>query len=360
MKTNLKTTPVQRFAAVLLTVLVMAAFCLPVSAASASYTIPGTGMTITLPEGVSVLSEDTPADDPAWAEAGILDVSSKLSELSENGILAELHAFDDACVIAVAAKSSDYSQAVYNLNDLSDEKKEEFMERMQPTSADEQTGGTITWYEHEQIPFFCIDIHSTAVDEAGTVYERLYGTLYNGMIVSFDLYNATEEIPEEYDALMREIVDSAVISEFTEAPTQELTPEALWVLIVLVLLIVLIVAFFVHRSISNKRDKRQKSMMADRIAEYRRSKEGHEDEGDGELRFINETEHSDNAIKIFANFHAYRRQLFVPVFTIGIGLIALYIVWMSGSSDNWWMILLLAACVVYCIYKIATAGTSIT
>lgn len=362
MKTTMNVHLAKRWIAVLLTVLVLtAALCLPVSAAGATYTIPNTGMTITLPEGASILSSDTPSSDPAWADAGILDVGQKLTEMSQSGILAEIHAFDNACVIAVSTKSSDYSQAVFNLNDLTEEQKESFMDRMKPSSADEQTGGTITWVDHEQIPFFCIDIHSTAIDEKGTVYERLYATLYNGMIVSFDLYNGRTEIPEEYDALMRAIVDSAVIAEFQTSPSQaELTPEALWMLIVLALLIVMIVTFFVHRSISNKRDKRAKAAMADRLAAYRQTKIGREDEGDGALRFVNETEHSDNAIKIFANFHAYRRQLLIPVFTIVIGLVALYVVWKSGSSDNWWMLLLLAACVVFCTYKIATAGTNIT
>ena len=364
MKINLKTHPAKRFAAVLLTVLVLAAaFCLPVSAETAkaaTYTIPDTGMTITLSEGVLILAQDTPSNDAAWAEAGILDVGEKLAELNQDGILAEIRAFDNTCVIAVSAKTSDYSQALFNLNNLTDEQKQDFLDRMQPTSADERTGGTITWYEHEQIPFFCIDIHSMAVDEAGAVYERLYGTLYNGMIVSFDLYNGTEEISAEYDALMREIVDSAVIAEFQEAPSHELTSEALWLLIVLVLLIVMLIGFFVYRSVSNKREKREKSVMADHLAAYRQKKDGHEDEGDGALRFVNETEHSDNAIKVFANFHAYRRHIMTPIFTVVIGLIALYVVWQSGSSDNWWMILLLLACVVFCVYKIATAGTTIT
>ena len=49
-----------RFTAVLLTVLVLAAaFCLPVSAAETTYTLPDVGMTLTLPEGV----QDSDADD---------------------------------------------------------------------------------------------------------------------------------------------------------------------------------------------------------------------------------------------------------------------------------------------------------
>lgn len=350
-----------RFTAVLLAVFVLAAaFCLPAAAAETTYTLPDTGMTITLPEGAQLLTATTPSDDPVWATAKVLDVNEKILELSEDGILAEIYAFDGACVIAVSAKTSDYSQAIYNLNDVSQETKDDFIERMQPSSMDGRTGGTVTWYEHEAIPFFCIDIHSEAVEEGNVVYERLYGTIFDGMLVSFDLYNGSQEIPEEYDALMRQIVDSATFSEFKEAPKMSISGDQIWMLLIAVVLILVIIAFFVYRSVVRRREKKEKRVLADRIASYRQAKAGHEDEGDGALRFVNETEHSDNAIKVFANFHAYRRSLWLPLFTIIIGVVAFVVVWQSGSSDNWWMLLLLGACIVYCGYKIGTASTTTT
>ena len=106
-----------RFTAVLLTVLVIAAaFCLPVSAAETTYTLPDVGMTLTLPEGVQILTPTTPADDPVWGTAKVLDTTEKITQMNEDGILAEIYAFDGACTIAVSAKSSDYSQAIFNLN----------------------------------------------------------------------------------------------------------------------------------------------------------------------------------------------------------------------------------------------------
>ena len=42
---------------------------------------------------------------------------------------------------------------------------------------DGSTTGTITWYDHAQIPFFMIDICAENIKEEGPVYERLYGTL---------------------------------------------------------------------------------------------------------------------------------------------------------------------------------------
>ncbi len=77
-----------RFIGCLLAVFMLAVvFCLPALADSASsntYTIPDTNMTVTIPEGATVLSVDTPAGDAAWSKAGILDASEKIKEMQKN------------------------------------------------------------------------------------------------------------------------------------------------------------------------------------------------------------------------------------------------------------------------------------
>lgn len=42
-------------------------------------------MTVTIPEGATVLSVDTPAGDAAWSKAGILDASEKIKEMQKTG-----------------------------------------------------------------------------------------------------------------------------------------------------------------------------------------------------------------------------------------------------------------------------------
>ena len=181
------------------------------------YTIPDTNMTVTIPEGATVLSVDTPAGDAAWSKAGILDASEKIEEMQKNGTTAEIIAANGD-TIAVAAKSSNYANSVFNLNNLDEKGKKDFLKYMEPSSMDGSTTGTITWYDHAQIPFFMIDICAENIKEEGPVYERLYGTLYDGKIVSFDLFGDTKQISEETDAFMRAVVDSAVISAFAENP----------------------------------------------------------------------------------------------------------------------------------------------
>ena len=139
------------------------------------------------------------------------------------------------------------------------------------------------------------------------MYERLYGTLYDGKIVSFDLFGDTKQISEETDAFMRAVVDSAVISAFAEAPTIEngLSRQSAVTLGAVGVLIVLLIVYFVTTHSRNKREKQLRKETADRLAEYRRSKQDDESVGTGALRFVNETDHVRELSGVsLANFHA--------------------------------------------------------
>lgn len=353
---------VRRISALMLAVLVMtAAFCLPVSAESAgdTFAVPKTSMTFTVPEGAYLLSPQTPSEDPGWAKAHILDPSDKVMEMMESNIMAEIYADDNNCLIALSTKSSDYSQALFNMNELSEEEKAEFLEYMKPTSGDGSTNGSVSWVEHPQVPFFRVDIESTALGE-DVVYERLYCTIVDGILVSFDLYNETEPIPEAYDAILQALVSSTVFGEFKVTPGSQVSGSVIWVLMVMGVLAAILIGFIVYRLIYRKQEKKRKAELADRLVAYRRSKEGKEDEGTGRLLFVNETVHDDVAIKTFANYHAYHRNLLVPALTVVLGISAIAAIGLEGLSDNLIMVVLLIGCVGFSVYKTATAGSTIT
>lgn len=353
-----------RFIGCLLAVFMLAVvFCLPALADSASsntYTIPDTNMTVTIPEGATVLSVDTPAGDAAWSKAGILDASEKIKEMQKNGTTAEIIAANGD-TIAVAAKSSDYANSVFNLNNLDEKGKKDFFEIH---------GAVFHGRQHDRhhhvvrprTDSVLYDRHLCGEYQGGgPVYERLYGTLYDGKIVSFDLFGDTKEISEETDAFMRAVVDSAVISAFAETPTIEngLSRQSAVTLGAVGVLIVLLIVYFVTTHSRNKREKQLRKETADRLAEYRRSKQDDESVGTGALRFVNETDHDDAAIKTFANYQAYHLQIFMPVFTVILSVIALYVVWQLGNFDsNWWVMLLLIGFAIYSLYKLATASTN--
>lgn len=88
---------------------------------------------------------------PRGARQAILDASEKIKESRKTGPRRRLIAANGD-TIAVAEKSSDYANSVFNLNNLDEKGKKDFLKYMEPSSG--STTGTITWYDHAQIPFF--------------------------------------------------------------------------------------------------------------------------------------------------------------------------------------------------------------
>ena len=362
MKKELKISAKRLGAAVLAVLLTVSVLCTSVFAAGQdkTFTLPDIPMTLTVPEDVLIISMATKFNDPVWEELEILDIYAKANEMIENNVLAELYAFDKACKIAITKKESEFSQSLYNLNNIATEAdKEEFLRGLVPFTADHSTTGTSSWYEHKQVPFFRVDIESTALGDK-KVYERLYGTMFNGLIITFDLYNGSEPISEEYDALVRGIIDSVVITEFTEKPVYEVSTSAKLAVALLAVLFGLLIFYVVYRSLTKKRDKLARKEMAERLFAYRRSKEADPDAGDGDLRFLNETVHDDAAIRAFSKYQAMRgTNLFMTVFTLAIALAALAIVMQFDISESWWMIVALVGFVAFSVYRSTTAHVTI-
>ena len=94
---------------------------------------------------------------------------------------------------------------------------------------------------------------------------------------------------------------------------------------IIAIAVVMLIVYFVTTHSRNKREKQLRKETADRLAEYRRSKQDDESVGTGALRFVNETDHDDAAIKTFANYQAYHLQIFMPVFTVILSVIAIAI-----------------------------------
>ena len=354
--------PAKRIFAVLLAVLTAASLlCVTASAETAGDTcqLYETEMTITVPEGATMLSMSTKFDDPLWQELNILSPYDKATDMIDNGIAAEIYGAKSGAIITVTAKETEMSKSIYNLNLLTDEELEEFRVGLIPQTTDGKTSGTAEWYEHAQIPFFCVDIQSDSLEE-NTVYERIYGTILNGEIISFDLYNGTEPVDEETDAMLRALIDSAEIAAFYENPGFQLEPAQLMTMAVLGLLFVLFVVFILANIIVGRKQKKDKKIMAEKLAAYREKKVGREDEGDGDLRFVNETVHSNEAIQKFGKYQAYHRNLFMPVFTVLLAVVAIVLVTSAGISDNWWMIVALVGFAAFSVYRSLTAGTTIS
>ena len=353
--------PAKRVLAVLLAVLTaVSLLCVTASAETAgdTYKIYETEMTVTVPEGTTMLTMSTKFDDPLWEELNVLSPYEKAREMIDGNIAAEVYGAPNDALITISVNETDMSKSIHSLTLLSDEELDEFILGLEPRTTDGLTSGTAEWYEHEQIPFFCVNIQSSALEE-NTVYERIYGTLFNGVIVTFDLYNGQEPVSEETDAILRALVDSAEIAVFTEKPGFRLEPTQLMTVCVLCVLFLMLIVFIIANIVVAKKQKKEKRIMADKLAEYHAKKVGREDEGDGDLRFVNETVHSNEAIQAFGKYQAFHRNLFMPVFTVLLSVVAIVLVSSAGISDNWWMIVALVGFAAFSVYRSFTAGTTI-
>ncbi len=328
------------------------------------FTIPDTAFSFVVPEDAVFVHPNLPASDPAWAAANILDVNETQTQFLEDGMAGEIYLANGRVIGVSVKRSQTFSEYVFNLSDASDDMKAQVLERLSPSNESETSGGTAAWVDHPQTPFFCLDIFSKpssldSEEEPQTVYERLYGTIVNGDLIAFDLSPTEEKVSDELDGVLRGLVASVQVSEFQPRPTFELSPASVALLAVIGGIILLIVASIVWNVHAKRRDKREKAELGTRLLQYRRSKEGHEDEGDGELRFRNETEFTDSAVKIFSKYHAVRHGMFMPVFTIVVALAALFVLRFTTADDSWWMAILLVGFIIYFAYHIWYAPTAL-
>ena len=137
--------PAKRIFAVLLAVLTAASLlCVTASAETAGDTcqLYETEMTITVPEGATMLSMSTKFDDPLWQELNILSPYDKATDMIDNGIAAEIYGAKSGAIITVTAKETEMSKSIYNLNLLTDEELEEFRVGLIPQTTDGKTSGT--------------------------------------------------------------------------------------------------------------------------------------------------------------------------------------------------------------------------
>ena len=134
--------PVMRVFAVLLAALTaFSLFCVSASAETAgdTCTIYETEMTVTVPEGVKMLSMSTKFDDPIWQELNILSPYDKATEMINCNVAAEIYGLPGEKMITVTAKETEMSKSIYNLSLLTQEQLEEFRQGLVPFTADGET-----------------------------------------------------------------------------------------------------------------------------------------------------------------------------------------------------------------------------
>jgi len=330
----------KRAAAVLFTALLCTFLCLPASAAEWE----GEDFTFTVPEEfIYTFSLQTPQDDPSWALAGISDPASVVQEYQEMGVLVDFYT-KDGTSIKVREQETNTTKSIFTLKDMSEEELAEFLDK-QIQSQSEDVSVQKERVQIDNFPFFRVRIDSTG--EPGEAHELFYYTILNGRTLVFDMYTGERDITPEQEGLLQQAVDSLRITQLLERPEAE-PANVVLILVLLAVIVAIVVAPFIYIPLRNRREKKRKAKMAERLSEYRKT----HGEGVplGEPKFVNETECTREAIRAFSLYHSYGKNLLSLAFGGVMCIVALVVVF--AFDITWWLKLLAVGAAIYFAYKV--------
>lgn len=293
----------------------------------------GLYLELSLPDDVICLTSKVAKTDPIWQEAGILDVSKKLDELKKMGGSAILYDPQTKTSAMLVNKTSKESQKIFNLRDASDEQRQNFYDTL-TSGGNETTTATISDYANGEIPFFRL-----VIELSGDTFQReiIYGTIFNGTMIYFDVYDSSAtKYTETDETFVQSLVEGIQFTkEYTKEEYDKLTRQGLTrVAILLVVLIALFVGlvFLNRKRKANKAN--QKKQFAQALFHYYEDKKNKEENGTKQkLLFTNHTTYSPQVVRDFCFYNVYWRKLPQLITTITLyALLLIYIFINSGLT----------------------------
>lgn len=329
-------------AALLALVLLLA---LPLSAAAETFSTED--FTIEIPEGMYQFGPTTSVDDPSWALAGVADPTTKLQTYQDMHGIAELITQDGETSILIMQNQTDTTESIFSLRDLSEEDKEKFLDgTMQSKSEDILVEKY--YIDVNGQPFYRLRVDGSS--EGMEYHEVQYATIINGYSLGFDIYGGDETVTQEQEDMLLGIVESITFSEILEKPETTVTlQDYVVVAAVLVLLVMVILVPVVYVPIRNRKEKRLKAKLAEQLTQYHKD-HGTSEKDLGELRFVNSTDCTKEAIHSFSLYQSYVKNL-GSLLIGGVLCVAAFIVAFALDAE-WWGKLLVVGIVVYYGYKV--------
>lgn len=317
----------------------------PVFAAETAYPIPSTKTSVTLPEGTYILGPEVSILESIWKEAGVENIASVQTIYNELGVCS--HFVKDGNSVYVSVKETDQTGYYYNLAELKDETVTELAELYGTDGSTLNAESAV--YETAQIPFIMVDMETVSQKESEQLYELIYFTIVNGQSITFRV--AGEEPIDDFQrGFILDVVGSFRVDEFIPK-ADPVNPLVSWA--VLIAIVVFFLALFFGARYSKKLQKKANRELADRLVEFRDS----DHVNIGEAIFVNETDHDPEAVSKFSKFQAYKKDPVKAIVSIGITVVATVVSILSNSP--WWLTMILAVLMVWCIYKLITGAGNI-
>ncbi|WP_312372679.1 YcxB family protein [Lachnoclostridium sp.] len=308
-------------------------------------------MTLEISDDFIVLTPDTPRNDGRWAEAGIIQIDSKLKEFNDMGVRAMFYDKKSNTSVTMMVKTSSKTREIVNFINMTDTELQEYFDTLVGKDS-EKLVSTVEEYKHKQTPFFKLRIQSK--EGESPVSEVIYGTIMNGKSFGFDVFKEGSYIQDEEEELVRSLVDkvsftkildASELSQVTEIGFKDFAAPVLFILIIVTIMIIF--------NKKNKKASQIKKKISQDMQEYRLNRKKLEEAGEltkEEVLFTNSTEYHDQAIKTYCMYNHFFKRIGFWIYVIVLYLIILgYSLFFTIST--WITIIVTIAGVAYGYYQ---------
>lgn len=236
----------------LLTLIIIAQLIIPISLVQAeTLGFPHLQLELSIPEDVIVITADTPKIDEKWAIAGIENPAAEIDTMRKMGAHSIFFDSITNTQVSLLSKQSKQSKDIFHLSDLNEKELDAFLATI-INSQDDIATYSVDKYIQKEATFFRLHIEATQNDQK---YEELvYGTIVNGTIITFHIFqnNKSEAINESF---IKALIDSAHFTEYfdkEDVKEQERLASIFQIVLFILILISLIVWFLLLKRKNNK------------------------------------------------------------------------------------------------------------
>lgn len=259
---------------------------------------PVLNMELSIPKDTIILTPDTPIANEIWKLAGINDPVSEIKIMDKMGVKAILYDPVSKTKVSIISKQSPQSKRIFHLSSLTEEELNDFLSNVIDQD-DESTTYNIEKYQQYETTFFRLYVE--AVKNNQQLKELVYGTIVNGEIITFHMYQDKAEaaINESY---VKSLVDGVHFTKYYDADEIR-RQERLSIIFRIASTVVLLISFSIWILLLRK--KRLKySALAKRKTDllsnfYLRKRETGYDNTDSTILFLNSSEYSKNVFNTF-------------------------------------------------------------
>lgn len=294
-------------------------------------------MEITIPDNIIILTSDTPDLDEQWLQAGISDPKAEKKTFSDMGVQAILYDPVSATTVRLLQNQSDESTEVFHLSLLSEDELQDFLNGL-ISAPDERTTYSIEKYPQQEIPFFRVVIDMKT--DTSTAKEIIYGTVVNGDVISFDIYNdkTTDPIKEDF---IKELVAGTHFTQYLDkAEVQKQGRRSMIVLVVAATVLIGLVLLFIL--LSARKNKKQAAVKKQKSAElakfFKEQAEREAKQLHDPVLFTNRTLYTEEVVKQFCYYDVFFHHISRWIFTVIVFILLMLSFYTSGDAFIYYII----------------------